>query len=127
MGVVHQDPPPAMGELREGNGAADGRHIHRRRMLPGHSRLALFLSRRLRRTSASGLGGHAADCSARVWRGRGVRGGDGRGGRSGAKASPETLVTDKLASCKATLRGLGLTACHRHGGMRVTTGRRTRT
>jgi len=57
-------------------------------MLPGHSRLALFLSRRLRLTSASGLGGHAADCSARVWPGRGVLGGDGRGGRSGAKASP---------------------------------------
>ena len=31
---------------------------------------------------------------------------------------PETLVTDKLASCKATLRDVGLTACHRPGGMR---------
>jgi hypothetical protein len=87
MSLVHQDPPPAMGERREGNGTADGRHIHRRRMLPSHSRLALFLSRRLRRTSASGLGRHAADCSARVWPGRGFRGGDGRGGRPGAKAS----------------------------------------
>lgn len=31
---------------------------------------------------------------------------------------PETITTDKLASCRAALRELGLTACHRPGGMR---------
>ena len=31
---------------------------------------------------------------------------------------PETITTDKLASYRAALRGLGLTECHRQGGMR---------
>ncbi len=31
---------------------------------------------------------------------------------------PETITTDKLASYRAALRELGLTACHRPGGMR---------